>query len=362
MLGVEEYGDLVGRIYEAAAIPELWPNALDGLANVAGCIGGLLFVNSGQQTHWVASPVLQSGFQRLLDGGWMDRNDRLSGMLAKGGAGFIRDQDLFDHDNISQVPMYRDFLIPEGLGWGAGTFVTTVPGDSVVLTVEKRHVDGPLEPATIRMLDALRPHIARAGILSAVLRLQKAHVRLDALDRAGAPAALVGSGGRVMATNRLFEAIGRQVVARAHGRLAFRDDAANQALSNALARIGSDNTDDVRSVVLPCADGEPACVLHIIPIRRQAMDVFSRSEALIIATHEGRALDISSSVLCELYDFTRAEAAVAQELLQGRSIAEIAALRHRSMETVRSQVKVVLAKTGCRSQLDFVRRLAPLAR
>lgn len=361
MLGAEEYGDLVGRIYEAAAIPELWADALNKLASVANCAGGVLFVNSGQQTSWVATPVLEPIFQRMLDGGWMNRNDRLNGMLAKGGTGFVRDQDLFDHDNLHEVPMYRDFLIPEGLGWGAATFVNTIPGDSVVLTMERRYEAGPVDPAAIRMLDTLRPHIARAGILSAVLKLDKAQASLDAFEIAGAPAALIGSGGRVVATNRPFEALDRQIIARAHGRLAFRDEAASRALSEAIARINHDNADDVRSIALPSVDGEPACVLHIVPVRRHARDVFARSEALIIASHEGKTLAISASVLCELYDLTRAEAAVAQELLQGRSIAEIAALRGRSIETVRSQVKVVLAKTGCPSQLDFVRRLAPLA-
>lgn len=361
MLGTEEYGDLVGRIYEAAAIPELWPAALDKLSGATNFAGGVLFVNSGQQTRWTTSKILEPIFQRLLEGGWMDRNDRLSGMLAKGGTGFVRDQDLFDHDNISQVPLYRDFLIPEGIGWGAATFVQTVPGDSVVLTMERHFVDGPVDPLAVRMLDTVRPHIARAGVLSAVLRLERAQASLDALQKAGAPAAMVGAGAKVVATNQLFDALGNKIVARAHGRLALRDDAANEALSNALTRIRADSPTDVRSVVLPAVDEEPACVLHIVPVRRQALDVFSRSEALVLASHEGKALTISASILCELYDLTRAEAAVAQELLNGLSIGEIATLRGRSAETIRSQVKVVLAKTGCPSQLDFIRRLAPLS-
>ncbi|GHE79429.1 DNA-binding protein [Camelimonas fluminis] len=361
MLGAEEYGDLIGRVYEASVIPELWPAALDRLASLSGCLGGLVFVNSGKRTNWACSPVIEHSIHRMFDEGWMDRNDRLAGMLAKGTTGFVRDQDLFDDSEFEDLPMYRDLLIPEGLGWGSGTFVQTASGDTVVLTVEGRFEDGPVSQSTVQTLDALRPHLARAGVLSALLQLERVQAMLDGLEKSGAPAAVVGDGGKIVGVNGLFEGLGEQIVSRAHGKIALMDTVANRMLHAAMSSIQRDTTQDLRSVAVPKRDGLPACILHVIPVRRQARDIFARSEALLIVSHDGKALSIGASILCELYDLTRAEAAVAMDLLQGTSVSGIATAKGRSVETVRSQVKRVLAKTGCASQLDFVTRLGPLA-
>ncbi|WP_161783889.1 hypothetical protein [Bosea sp. LC85] len=50
----------------------------------------------------------------------------------------------------------------------------------------------------------------------------------------------------------------------------------------------------------------------------------------------------------------------ASGLLEDRAVEELAQSRGVGRETVRGQVKAVLAKTGCRSQAGFIRRLAPL--
>lgn len=81
---------------------------------------------------------------------------------------------------------------------------------------------------------------------------------------------------------------------------------------------------------------------------------------LVVSTAD-RSLRIASSLPCELYDLTRAEAAVASVMLEGLTAEALATLRGVGRETVRSRIKKAPAKTGCRSQGDFIRRPAPLA-
>ena len=50
----------------------------------------------------------------------------------------------------------------------------------------------------------------------------------------------------------------------------------------------------------------------------------------------------------------------ASGLLEGRTVEDLAQSRGVGRETVRGQVKAVLAKIGYRSQADFIRWLAPL--
>lgn len=80
-----------------------------------------------------------------------------------------------------------------------------------------------------------------------------------------------------------------------------------------------------------------------------------------MVTTPDKSLGIDATILSELYDLTRAEAGIASSLLEGFLVVEIAARQANARETARSQVKRVLAKTGYRSQSDFIGRLAPLS-
>ena len=62
----------------------------------------------------------------------------------------------------------------------------------------------------------------------------------------------------------------------------------------------------------------------------------------------------------EFYGFTNAEAEVAQLLVNGLELRQIAKLRAVTLETVRSQVKCILAKSDCRGREQFIRELLQL--
>jgi DNA-binding CsgD family transcriptional regulator len=61
------------------------------------------------------------------------------------------------------------------------------------------------------------------------------------------------------------------------------------------------------------------------------------------------------------YGLTLAEVDVAEALCFGTNVAELGALRNRSIPTIRSHIRSVLAKTGTRSQSDLVRLICCLA-
>lgn len=63
------------------------------------------------------------------------------------------------------------------------------------------------------------------------------------------------------------------------------------------------------------------------------------------------------SVLAEAFGLTASERAVVEGFAAGLSTAQIARQRGRSEETVRTQLKAIMAKTGTRSQLELLRLL-----
>lgn len=361
MLDANEFGDAVAMLYEAAAVPEMWPVAIARLAQITGCTGGLLFAHSDLGTNWVTCKEFAPVFERFMEQGWMNRNARMAGLLAHGGTGFITDHDIFSDEEMDKAPMYTDFLRPEGFGWGTATHVRASSGENIVFTLERKFELGPVSRREVDVLDGIRPHLARAAVLASKLQMQRARASLDSFERAGSPAALIGGRGNVMAANPGFEGLLGQVVIRAHDKIALEDDRANSLLQKALVELARDRLGDTRSIPVPRRDDNSAFIIHVLPIRRQALDIFSRAQAMLVVTTSNRSIRIEASLLCELYDLTRTEAAVANRLLEGLSINEIAVEHDVKRETVRTQVKRVLAKTGCHSQADFIRRLAPLA-
>ena len=68
-------------------------------------------------------------------------------------------------------------------------------------------------------------------------------------------------------------------------------------------------------------------------------------------------LPVDHEVVRSLYGLTDAEAAVVQGLVRGLTLRQIAAERRASIQTVRTQMKSVLSKSGAGRQAELVRQI-----
>ncbi|MGF1623681.1 MAG: helix-turn-helix transcriptional regulator, partial [Alphaproteobacteria bacterium] len=84
------------------------------------------------------------------------------------------------------------------------------------------------------------------------------------------------------------------------------------------------------------------------------LDPRFRGAVVTVIDPDDRAT-VSTAGLAQLYGLTPAEAEIAGLMAQGSRPAAIAELRGTSVQTVRSQVKCVLAKTRSASRADLVR-------
>ena len=88
----------------------------------------------------------------------------------------------------------------------------------------------------------------------------------------------------------------------------------------------------------------------------------SSVRVLILATDPDRAVSFPDAVLRGTYGLTPAETGIANALLTGFSLEEIAQLRKVSVATVRSQMKGLMGKTDTQRQGDLIRLLSTLPR
>ena len=344
---------LIDRIYEAAVVPDLWPSVLDKLNVVGDGYATFLFSITMQVERWVGSKLGGYGHDYVAEG-WPARTDRPFRLVAARHAGFLGDLDVYTREEMDREPVFNEFLRPRGIGWGAATAIQVPNGDTLIFDVERRIETGPVDRETIGRLDALRPHLARAGLLSARLAFERARAAAMALDVIGLPAAVIGINGRLLAANPRLEKMMPEIVLDRHQRVALAEQNADALLADALARLALPGVDGgVRSFPIPACEEGPALIVHLVPIRRAALDVFSSASAILVITPVVPAEVPTAEVLQGLFDLTPAEARVAREVAGRQTIDTIAEALGVSRETVRSQLKSVFAKTGTSRQIDL---------
>lgn len=359
--------DLVDHIYEAAVLPDLWPGVLDGVAALGRTLNGVLFAvppderpPGATSVRWISSESAAETTARWMQEGWTQRNLLIERTLKLDRAGFVRDQDLCTPEEIAREPIYESFR-RIGYGWNTGFLIQVPSGDLLTFNWNRAWADGPISPETLSLLDPLRPHLARAALVSSRLALERARAASATLAMLGLPAAILSERHRIVATNALLERLMPRVVEEgAAGRLRLRNRRANelfsQALSNAQALPAGvpRSQETVFSVPLPSEDEDPPMVLHVLPVRRTARDVFSAGASIVIVTPVRPGTMPAASVIRGLFDLTATEARIARLIGGGHSVREIAADSNTSEGTVRTQLKAVFAKTGVTRQSELV--------
>ena len=102
-------------------------------------------------------------------------------------------------------------------------------------------------------------------------------------------------------------------------------------------------------------------VAHVIPTRAIARDIFLRSAGVLVLTPVPLPQAPPVELVRSLFDLTPAGARVARSLAAGGTVEEIASSGGVSRNTIRTQVRGVLEKTGCRRQAEVVALLSGIA-
>ncbi|RYG88518.1 MAG: LuxR family transcriptional regulator [Alphaproteobacteria bacterium] len=346
---------IVDALYEAALVPETWPTALEGLAREVGAFGAAI-VASVAASNWkyVATEGYKPTYEAMAPSFTRLENPRVQRAIARQYYGFLPDLDLCTQDELDADPIYREFLYPYGLAWTVGTPIPMPTGDVGMYDLCQRRELGPFTADQVALLDAYRPHLARAALLSLRLGMVRLRTVSEVLSGLRLPGGVISETGRVLSCNEELIALAPQITSQSGDRIAFRDRRLAETFVAALADVGMGVA---RSIPVRAVEGHPPLVLHVVPLRGAAFDVFTAGTAIVVATSVVQRAQPLASLLSGLFDLTPAEARVASGIANGGSIGAIAAQWGVSRETVRSQLKVVMDKSGLRRQSDLARLL-----
>lgn len=346
---------LIDGIYEAAALPELWPDVLKRFASYADCEDAVLIAEKNIHfLKWVVSS------QRLADliiehAKRPEQNLRTQRLVELQHAGFLRDTDVLSTKEREEDALYKEFLYPQDLGSGVATLIRNPTGENIIFHAERSYRRGAISNDTVQRLDELRPHLARSALLSSRLGLERVVTMTKALELVGLPAAAVNWGGAIVAMNELFDKLLPSLLTVRGGRLGMVQQKADALLEQAFASLRSPALmTGIASIPIRRTSDHPPYILHVVPVVGGARDLFSAAAAVLLLTAVVPSSVPSANVVQGLFDLTPAEAKLAVLIAAGHSPKEAASRLSIATETARTVLKRLFDKTGVRRQAELV--------
>jgi DNA-binding CsgD family transcriptional regulator len=264
---------------------------------------------------------------------------------------------------IRDSDFYRDWMRPQGLAAHGpmGHTITLEDGKPATsIAIFAREGARPFDDAALAFADLLVPHLAQAMRLQAERRRYDALV--DAIDRFPTGVALLDARGHVVHANRAA----RQILARDDG-LALRDGRLHAAVPSddvALRKLIEATIEATRTraplddevLAITRRSGERPLPLMATPLQTHGggPTLADAVAVLYVADFGGGALQ-RSGALRKIYGLTDAESELVELLCQGSTLEEAADARGVTMNTARSQLKHVFAKTRTSRQSELVR-------
>lgn len=358
-----EVEDLIGGIYDAAADPELWSDAIGRIVEAVGCRTGVFYEHdlATQQS----SPL---GFHRF-------NTDFMKDYVAHYGAldpwnarvknwpiGFAAPTYmLMPDDEFRRTEFYQDYLRRTEVFYGLGGLVERADGKIAVFGVQRGYANGRFEAESVALVGALMPHLKRAYRMhSAVGRVQRDRETFEETLRVVPQSVLiVDRDARMVFANRAAERMlaagdGIRLVS---GRLmaAHRDDQATFAsLFNPLGAL--EGSGAVAALRRP--QNRRPLLVQAVPLRSHGR--WDAGGRVVLLIDVDPPAGPSPDRLALLFGLTVAEARLWADLAAGATLAEIGRRRQVSVNTLRVQLARLFHKVGVHRQADLVRRAMEL--
>jgi len=356
---------VVDRIYEASARPELWREVLNGMAISCRAKGVQMLHHrpEGASLH-AASEGLDEVLAAFFAEGWHRNNPRevKARLRGNGLREVVTDRDLFTPEELDQEPWQRDFLDRFGLRWFASMPLRpTIEMAPFFLTIERLKAADPFSDEEVRRLSATVPHIQRAIAMSIAIGAAAQTGMMDTLTALRQPAILLDDLGRVVRMNDAAEALLGFGVVVTRGRVRATHRPADSALQGLIASVccpgAALTAPALDAVALPRTGARPL-IVQAAPLVNTARDLFQLARALLVFKDLDPDQRPNEPLLQGLFGLTAAEARLAGQLSAGGGVLAAAAALGVSASTARTHLRAIFAKTGTRTQSELAVLLA----
>jgi len=365
-----QYDYLIGKIYDAALMPELWPVFLEQLSDTFKSRGTALHLvdfasrNSTCRSDQISfiqtvrtDPETVVSYERYYSkvNVWLENSKDLpEGEL-------ITSDRLFPVREFVKTEWYNDWLKPQDYFHAMIGHLLKQDTLAVRMSIF-RPKQQPFSADETALFSRLVPHLRRSCIIykkfSEVKSAQAADVGL--LNRLPVGLVLFDKFGQAIFVNQMAETLTRCAdgfYLNAAGHCLTDNTNETRALRRLIgnaAELGQSNAMSLRRN----NSNRPLSVI-VVSLQNQPLPFFDSepSVALFIGDPD-MPLDVDDNLLTQCYGLSPAEAKLATALLRGQTPGDYAKTQGISNNTVKTQLKQVLAKTGTHRQSELMQLLA----
>jgi len=361
-----QYDDLIGKIYDAAVMPELWPVFLEQLSEAFNSKGTVIYLMDFASR----SPTCRSDEVSFIQSARTDPETIVSyeRYYSKVNVWFENSSDLPEGELITtdrlfpvrelvKTEWYNDWLKPQG--YFHAMIGHLLKQDTLAVRLSMfRSKQQPFSADETALFARLVPHLRRSCMihkkLSEVKRMKATDAEL--LNRLPVGLILFDKGGQVVFANHMAETLD-----------GFRLNAAGRCLTDnanetrALRRLIDNAAELGQGIAMSLYRNNSNRPLSAIVVSLQNRPLPFTGSTPVVALFIGdpdMPLDLDDSLLTQCYGLSPTEAKLAAALLRGQTPGDYAQTRGISNNTVKTQLKQVLAKTGTHRQSELMQLLA----
>ncbi|WP_279356588.1 hypothetical protein [Methylobacterium indicum] len=329
---------------EAALDPSRWGAVLGHVSTLVGGDGAMLLQSHRRIPGVPCTPEVDELVAAYFRYGWHlnDLRTRAVPRVMRGEV--VTDLDILTTEEIDRAPYYNDLLRPHGYSWFAVAGFRA-GAEHWAVSVQRKTRRGPFEAAGVRPLGGLMRRLGEAAALSEALGRAALDGTLGGLDQIAQAALALDATGRVVGANTRAEALFDAAFRVVGGSLRVADPRARDEIAALAEALQHRSSPPAGLVLVPRRDRRPL-ILRALPLAEAARSPFLNARALLLVTDLEADRRPDPGVLAQAFGLTAAEARLAALLTGGASLEEAAGTLGIAVETGRSQLKAVFAKTG----------------
>lgn len=357
----------IEHLYQAALNPDAWLSFIDEFSSLTDLMGGQYFLWD-EQAGGVSFSVLSDTFPDVVNSQfaeyWAPQCPLLNIALTTQPDRWLLCTRELDKAVVAKSPYHHEYLYPTGIRYVTGYRACSTTSTSSVLAWFRRPDQGPMGEAELDWLRRLQPHFNTASRLHRdMLRLRlNSSMQEGAIDSLEYPIILVFSGGVIAFLNRAAERwlqTNKSITVKS-SRLTALHSRHHQALELTLRNAFEKGVSGIHAV--PHMNRPQPYQMMVLPLSPLSLvgSLWLRPVTLIVVADPQCGTPLTEIQLRTLFQLTPAEARVAIDLAEGRTIEEICKQRGISVNTVRTQLKRAMQKTDSRRQSELVKTITTL--
>lgn len=369
---------LIGEVYDAALMHELWPGVLAKVRDfVGGQAAGLFWKDAVSKIGDVAfhDDGMEPYYKDLYFQTYVKLDPCSTGHYFSEVGRPVSTVDFIEYEEFLETRMYKEWARPQGLVDFVSAVLDKTVTSAAMFGVFRHERHGLVDEGTRRLMRLVIPHIRRSVLIGKVIDLKTADAAslADACDGLRDGMFLVDATGRIVHANASGHgmiAVG-ELFRAAAGRLVATDAQADQALQEVYGAAGSgDAAVGVKGIAVQLITrGGERYVAHVLPLtsgaRRQAGTRYAAAAALFV--HKAvLAAPYPPELIAKSFKLTPTELRVLLGIVEVGGVPETAEALGISQTTVKTHLQRVFTKTGAGRQADLVKLIAgfssPLAR